>query len=176
LRTLAPDMDLAIVFGDGLLVRARGRLLFREEVFPVCSPRLLERHGGDVAAALRSAPLLHLKPAIGQPWFDWPAIARRGDWPLGDTRTGPAFDNYTMVLGAAVAGQGVAIGWRHLVDDLLAQSMLCRMPAQALQSPYGYHLMTAQQGRLVASARKFIDWLLSELPVAEGGTVDSRHG
>ncbi|MEP6971049.1 MAG: LysR substrate-binding domain-containing protein, partial [Betaproteobacteria bacterium] len=137
LSALAPDMDLAIVFGDGHLPRARSRLLFREEVFPVCSPRLLHSHRGDNASLLRSEPLLHLKPALGQPWFDWPAIARRGNWPLVSWDVGPAFDNYTMVLGAAVAGQGIAIGWRHLVDDLLEQSVLCRLPGDALLSPYG---------------------------------------
>lgn len=176
LSALAPDMDLAIVFGDGHLPRARSRLLFREEVFPVCSPRLLESHGGDSASLLHSEPLLHLKPAIGQPWFDWPAIARRGDWPLASLDAGPAFDNYAMVLGAAVAGQGIAIGWRHLVDDLLQQSALCRLRGDALLSPYGYHLMTAQQKKLSTSARNFIDWMLLELSESESGTVDSCHG
>lgn len=176
LSALAPDMDLAIVFGDGHLPRARGRLLFREEVFPVCSPQLLQRHGGDTAALLRAEPLLHLKPAAGQPWFDWPSVARGSDWGVAARDDGAAFDNYTMVLGAAVAGQGVAIGWRHLVDDLLQQSLLCRLRDDAMQSPYGYHLLTAQHKKLSAGARTFVDWLLIELPGPEGGTVDSRHG
>ena len=176
LVALAPDMDMAIVFGDGHLPRTRSRLLFREEVFPVCSPRLLQVDGADSASLLRSEPLLHLKPAVGQPWFDWPALARCSDWPLASTDAGPAFDNYTMVLAAAVAGQGIAIGWRHLVDDLLQQSVLCRLRDDALLSPYGYHLMSAQQKTLSRSARSFVDWLLSELPSSEGGTVDSRHG
>lgn len=176
LSSLAPDIDLAIAFGDGRLPRMRARLLFREEVFPVCSPQLLERHGGDPEAVMRAEPLLHLKPAVGQPWFDWPAIARSGAWMVAEPGAGVAFDNYTMVLGAAVAGQGVAIGWRHLVDDLLQRSLLCRLPADTLASPYGYHLLTAQHKKLSNSGRAFVDWLLTELPRPPGATLDSRHG
>ena len=173
---LAPDIDLALVFGDGRLPRTQSRLLFREEVFPVCSPRLLHKHAGDVADLLRHAPLLHLKPALGQHWFDWPAIQARGDWPLVSVDKGPAFDNYTMVLGAAVAGQGVAIGWRHLVDEQLDPSVLCRLPVNALLSPFGYHLVTPQHRRASGSARCFVDWLLTELPSPRDATVDSGHG
>lgn len=173
---LASDMDLALVFGDGRLARTHSRLLFREEVFPVCSPRLLQTHGGDIAELLRAAPLLHLKPALGQHWFDWSAIQARGAWPLASIDKGPAFDNYTMVLGAAVAGQGVAIGWRHLVDDQLDPTVLCRLPVDALQSPLGYHLITSQHKRLSVSARRFVDWLLTELRLPTDATVDSGHG
>ncbi|MGE2211214.1 hypothetical protein [Pseudomonas aeruginosa] len=37
-----------------------------------------------------------------------------------------SFDNYTLLIQAAIAGQGVAIGWHHLVDGLLEQGLLCR--------------------------------------------------
>jgi DNA-binding transcriptional LysR family regulator len=169
-------MDLALVFGDGRVPRTQSRLLFREEVFPVCSPRLLEKHGGDIAELLRAAPLLHLKPAYGQHWFDWSAIQARGVWPLVTVDKNPAFDNYAMVLGAAIAGQGVAIGWRHLVDELLDPSVLCRLPVDVLQSPWGYHLITPQHKRVSVSARCFVDWLLTELPLPGDATVDSGHG
>jgi putative choline sulfate-utilization transcription factor len=176
IQGLASDMDLALVFGDGVLPRTQSQLMFREEVFPVCSPRLLQMHGGDMAELLRAGPLLHLKPALGQHWFDWSAIQARGAWPLASVDKGPAFDNYSMVLGAAVAGQGVAIGWRHLVDELLDTSVLCRLPANALQSSFGYHLITSQRKRVSVSARRFVDWLLTELPSSQGATVDSGHG
>ncbi len=168
LHRLAPDTDLAIVFGDGRLARAQSQLLFREEVFPVCSPGLLQLHGGDVDALLQAAPLLHLKPAVGQPWFDWPGVCTQGGWPARQPADGPAFDHYTMVVGAAIAGQGVAIGWRYLVDALLDQGLLCRLQLPPLLSGHGYHLMTPQQKRLPASARKFVDWVLEELPADQG--------
>ncbi len=38
-----------------------------------------------------------------------------------------SFDNYPLLIQACLAGQGVAIGWRYLVDDLLAQELLVRL-------------------------------------------------
>ena len=177
LHKLAPDIDLAIVFGDGRMQGAESQLLFREEVFPVCSPRLLqETYGADSAQVLRSAPLLHLKPAAGQHWLDWPTVCAQGHWLRTSSAGGIAFDNYSMVLGAAVAGQGVALGWRHLVDHLLDPSVLCRLPMASLVSRFGYHLMTPQHKRQTPSSRSLVDWLLSERPDEQGHAVDFRHG
>ncbi len=177
LDILAGDIDLAIVFGDGRLPGAHSQLLFREEVFPVCSARLLqETYAADSIKLLRTAPLLHLKPAVGQHWFDWPTICAQGRWPRQSSVGGTAFDNYSMVLGAAIAGQGVAIGWRHLVDDLLDTAVLCRLPQASLMSRNGYHLMTPQYKRLTKSARCLVDWLLLERPDEQGHAVDLFHG
>ena len=46
----------------------------------------------------------------------------------------------------------------------------------ALLSPFGYHLITSQHKRLSVSARRFVDWLLTELPLPRDATVDSGHG
>src|SRR5690606_18873610 len=62
---LPADVDLAIVFGDGRIRHADAALLLAEQVVPVCSAPLLQRHGGDRLLALRSSPRLHLKPATG---------------------------------------------------------------------------------------------------------------
>lgn len=34
------------------------------------------------------------------------------------------FNNYTLLVQAAIAGQGVGIGWGTLVDDLVDNGML----------------------------------------------------
>lgn len=177
LTRLPPDVDLAMVFGDGAVRGGDTQLLFQEEVFPVCSPRLLQAHRGDGLAVLGSAPRLHLKPAPGQHWFDWDGLSRA--WKLApstDEREDPRFDNYTLLIGAALAGQGVAIGWRHLIDPLLAQGLLCRLneAGGSLTSNYGYHLVSARRKRRPASVRRFVDWLQVELP--DCATVDLRHG
>ena len=177
LSRLASDIDMAMVFGDGQIAGTHSQLLFREEVYPVCSPRLLmDTYGADSAELMRSAPLLHLKPATGQHWFDWQAVCAQAGWPRAPQAGGAAFDNYSMVLAAAVAGQGVAIGWRHLVDDLLDPAVLCRLPQAPLVSRYGYHLVTPQHRRLKPSARSLVNWLLQERPGLQEQGVDSRHG
>jgi DNA-binding transcriptional LysR family regulator len=147
-----------------------------ERVFPVCSPRLLHDHGGDPSAVLRTAARLHLKPAPGQHWFDWQAVGTAWD---PDGVVAPAarpFDNYPLVLGAAMAGQGVAIGWQSLVDPLIAQGLLSRLGDAVLASRLGYHLVLPQRKRRPAASRDFAAWLLSELPPADRPPLDSVHG
>jgi len=85
------------------------------------------------------------------------------------------FDNYTLVIGAALAGRGVAIGWRHLVDPLIEQGLLCRLHDGSLTSRYGYHLVSAQRTRRPGSAGRFVEWLYRELSPA-GAALDSAHG
>lgn len=169
------DVDLAVVFGDGRVQRGESSLLLRERVFPVCSARLLAAHGGDAAVTLRMAPRLHLKPAPGQRWFDW---QRAGHVWRPDAAAAPSptpFDNYTQVISSALAGHGVAIGWQHLVDTLLAQGLLCRLGDDALESRLGYHLVVPQRKRQPAGSRCFAAWLQSEMRAPAEPTVDSPH-
>ncbi|MGE2211213.1 LysR substrate-binding domain-containing protein [Pseudomonas aeruginosa] len=79
-------MDVAILFGDGRSKHGEAHRLFREEVFPVCSPRLVEGLQLPLAKAhLARLPMLHLKPAQHARWFRlagvvlkrWPSIGSR---------------------------------------------------------------------------------------------------
>lgn len=156
------DVDAAIVFGDGRLKRGESRLLFQEEVYPVCSPGLLAQHGRGLSA-LASMPLLQLKPSPGQRWFDWPGVYRGLGLTGVPQQTSTAFDNYTLAIGAALTGQGAVIGWRHLVDDMVQQGLLCRVVEGSVASPYGYHLVLPQRKRRVRVVDRFVAWMDSEL-------------
>ncbi|ANY85705.1 Glycine cleavage system transcriptional activator [Pseudomonas putida] len=64
---LRPDIDVAVLFGDGRFHQGESRWLFDEEVFPVCSPNLIRGKPAS-AEALQRLPLLHLRgsrPAAG---------------------------------------------------------------------------------------------------------------
>ncbi len=66
------------------------------------------------------------------------------------------------MIQAAIGGQGVAIGWRHLVDDLLEQGLLCRPIEASAVSGYGYYIVLPQRKRRVQIVQRFVDWLRSE--------------
>ncbi|MCT8164353.1 MULTISPECIES: choline sulfate utilization transcriptional regulator [unclassified Pseudomonas] len=158
---LRPDIDVAVLFGDGRFHQGESRWLFDEEVFPVCSPRL--SHGKALPAeALQRLPLLHLRPGQGSRWFDWAGVFRglglASAPPTGHLR----FDNYTLLIQAAIAGQGVAIGWGHLVDGLVEQGLLCRPVAGHLRSSRGYYAVLPPRKRRGALIARFVDWLEQE--------------
>ena len=160
---LRTDIDVAVLFGDGRFKQGESRWLFSEEVFPVCSPLLLKDRPLPLSAqALAEFPLLHLRAGNSNSWFDWSGVFRE----LGITSP-PApgqlrFDNYTLLIQAAIGGQGVAIGWRHLVDNLLAQGLLCRPIAETVLSRLGYYVVLPQRKRRGVLIRQFVDWLMEE--------------
>ncbi|MBJ9974510.1 LysR family transcriptional regulator [Pseudomonas sp. S75] len=166
LAMLRPDIDVAVLFGDGRLPQGESRRLFDEEVFPVCSPRLVP-DGPQGVEALQHLPLLHLRGEQTSRWFDWTGVFQG----LGLTSPPPPgqlrFDNYTLLVQAAIAGQGVAIGWSHLVDDLVEQGLLCRPWTATLRSTRGYHLMLPPRKRRGALIERFVQWVQAELGSGE---------
>jgi len=160
---LRPDIDVAVLFGDGRFKQGESHWLFSEEVFPVCSPQLIAGRALPLPNdALREFPLLHLRGESNNNWFDWGGVFRTLDIPQSPAPGQLRFDNYTLLIQAAIGGQGVAIGWRHLVDDLLEQGLLCRPVAASAVSGYGYYVVLPQRKRRVQIVQQFVDWLASE--------------
>ena len=164
LAALPAEIDVAIAFGDGRFKHGEAHLLFHEEVFPVCSLQLLKGRDLPLApTALAELPLLHLRPEIRSRWFDWNGLFRA--LAIAETPSPGMlrFDNYTLLIQAAIAGQGVAIGWRHLVDELLDQGLLCRLCAGEVRSDFGYYLVLPERKRRQRLTQYFVDWLKLEL-------------
>ncbi|MBK1671346.1 hypothetical protein CKO28_25425 [Rhodovibrio sodomensis] len=155
-------VDAGIRYGGGDWHGVTAEHLFDEEVFPVCSPGYLAEHPelSDLASLARQT-LLHLDVDY-HAWTDW------ATWfsDLGATppprRRGLQFNTYTILIQAATAGQGVALGWRHMVDDFLDQGSLVR-PIDATYRPRGAYYLVKPRGRAPDSdVQAFTDWLLAE--------------
>jgi putative choline sulfate-utilization transcription factor len=164
LGALPSETDVAIVFGDGRSKHGETHLLFREEVYPVCSPQLLKDQPAPLPpSALARLPLLHLRPESRSRWLDWSSLFRA----LGIAELPGSgmlrFDNYTLLVQAAIAGQGVAIGWRHLVDELIAQGLLCRVCTTSVKTEFGYYVVLPERKRRQRLIGTFVTWLQAEL-------------
>ena len=160
------DYDFGVLFGDAAWPGCRARPIIREEAWPVCAPDLVR--GPD---PLADACLLDLAPPENmldgdQRWFRW------ADWfrETGGTLPAPhrviSFNNYQMVMQAAVQGQGAALGWTPLIDDLLAAGQLVRLGDRPLTSERGYFLVEPARAQANPLASEAIDWLLDALPIS----------
>jgi LysR family transcriptional regulator, glycine cleavage system transcriptional activator len=156
------DFDLAVLFGHGDWAGCEARLLFREEIYPVCAPTYLGDRTAplspDEIAGLR---LLHLRNNAPHGWFDW------NDWfdgvggALPDGHQGLVFNNYQILLQAVMLGQGVGIGWAPLIDDLVKGGSLVRLFDTPLHSERGYHILRPIGRRqLNPLADTIVDWLI----------------
>lgn len=95
------EAEVAIRFGRGGYPGLEANRLFEEYIFPVCSPRLDWQ-------------------AQGEAWPDWRMwLLAIGAGGVDGTR-GIYFSQTDLIIQAALAGQGVALGNTSLVGDDLA--------------------------------------------------------
>ncbi len=154
------DFDLGIVFGSGDWARCRTIKLFDEEVYPICSPAYLAgRTLPQSAAAIADMRLLHLHADKRQRWFDWADwMTEHGVSTTGENQSA-TFSNFQLVMQAVLMGQGVAIGFVPLIDDMVAAGQVVCLTDRPLKSERGYHLVEPEESvgnPLVQTVR---DWL-----------------
>lgn len=165
-ESLGPEVQAAILHGDGNWPGYTAIRLFDEEVFPVCSPGY-DHHlaSSDWADWLLRAELIDLADSHWN-WMNWRLWLSGNDVdaPLAYRRL--QINSYPLVIDAACDGQGVALGWRYLVDDLLAAGRLLRPVEQSLVTEFGYYLIYRPHLDGDETLVRFRDWLLPHFPVA----------
>lgn len=173
LRVLATDqpvlpgtgeVDVAILFGSGRWDGLEARLLFGERVYPVCSPAYLRDHPALRGPEdLLDQTLLHLE--YGKPSFggvDWRNWLQRQGVSGQPVRRGLRFNSYPMVLEAAQAGQGVALGWSYVTDPLVADGRLVCPVDCPVETQDGYYLCASKRAGQTPSVTTFLNWISAE--------------
>lgn len=161
---LGPLVDFAIAFGAGHWEGCQADRLFAEKVVPVCSPAYRDRVGPwQTAQDLQAATLLHLEspgPARWLCWDDW-FQAQHLDAP--GLSGGMVFDNSTLAMQAATTGQGIALGWVPLIEDLLRRGELVVALEKPVTTDNGYYLVEPLPGRVSAKHQGFRRWIESAM-------------
>jgi LysR family glycine cleavage system transcriptional activator len=149
------EVDLAVRHGDGDWPGLDTVRLCSEELFPVCSPKLAARL--KTPADLRRFPLLHGESR--QPWAQW--LDAAGVAPTGLTH-GPAFNRVSMLIDAAVDGQGVALARSALAATDLIGGRLKRPFPTALRLTKTYWIVCPKATAALPKIVTFREWLLKE--------------
>lgn len=136
--------------------------LFKDEVYAVCSPQLLNvpERPLRTPADLRHHVLLHYATPDWAPasWAD--KLAALG---LGHVDGAGAlhFNQYDQLIHAALEGQGVALGVGPLVRRHLQQGRLVALfDGQRFASPRGYYLLTAAFAAERPDVIAFTEWMI----------------
>jgi LysR family glycine cleavage system transcriptional activator len=154
-----PEADAFIAYGDGVWPRSVVELLSEVEFTPLCSPILLNRMGGLTEPGdVRRALLLHLDDE--EDWRRWFRAAGLAD---GDVGGGVTFSDMNLVLAAASAGQGIAMGDELTCREALDTGRLVRPFELTIRSAHAYYFVTAQQRVANPAMLAFSDWLKSRL-------------
>jgi DNA-binding transcriptional LysR family regulator len=151
----AGEADLDVRFGGGQYSDAGGpELLLAEPVFPIAAPTYVQRAGpfGSPAALARA----HLLRSPLEPWRPWLQAAGL-DWP--EPAHGVQFNDLGLLMEAAVAGQGIALGRRTIVQHWLEAGLLVPVLDLAAESPHAYWLLYHAADLARPEVRTFVEWL-----------------
>lgn len=164
------DIDVAIRFGQGLVLGARSERLFEAEVIPVCRPGLLGKSRGEVSPRdLFGHRLCHVDCIadtwVWPNWQSWMAAAGVDDF---DDRQCLAFPDSNHVLQAVLEGDAIGLLDRALVDGHLADKRLIQLfdLGVAVGPGFAYHLVYPEDSADDPRLRAFREWILAE---AAGG-------
>jgi LysR family transcriptional regulator, glycine cleavage system transcriptional activator len=154
-------IDLAIRYAA--VNGATGESLFDETLQPVCAPALRRDRARPLKtpADLRRHTLLEIATppgARGMPneWQSWLAAAGASDV---EPAAMLSFNAYDDAVAAAVAGQGVLLGRRPLVDALLARGELLTPFSGSLVSARGYFIVVNPGSAQRPGVGALRDWL-----------------
>ncbi|MGY8794553.1 MAG: LysR substrate-binding domain-containing protein, partial [Woeseiales bacterium] len=148
--------------------------LLDDHMFPVCSPSVLANHGPfDSPAALLSHTLLiddtREIDGFEPTWQSWFELAGEVFAPSGDFKK---FGQSNMVVQAALAGRGIALGRSALVVDALRTGQLVVPVKQAFPSGFSHYLITAKGATNTPGVAAFRDWIKRQADVSNATIAD----
>src|ERR1700732_5333028 len=163
------DVDAAIRYGRGRWPGLRADWLTADQVFPVCSPALLQ---GDrplrTPEDLVHHTLLHSSGGYDDDWRLW--LTAAGLASNISKQPGLSFDLIFMTVQAAIDGIGVAMGRTSYVEADIAKGRLVIPFKITLPANAGFYLVSPEAQAESANLSAFRQWLIASV---QGGAVIS---
>jgi DNA-binding transcriptional LysR family regulator len=160
----AENLPLGIRGGDPANWPFYASALFApEEIIAIASPSYIQAHGRPASVQdLASHNLIHLeeKYRIAATWDEWLMSAGAA---LPSKNRSLIINDYVSVIHATLNGQGVALGWRHLVNGLLAEGRLVDMTGHVMRTGSAFYVVWQRDRGLSGDAEKVRDWLMGEV-------------
>lgn len=151
------DVDMAILYGRGEWRDVSATPFIEEELFPVCAPSYLMQTPLKTPDDLKSATLLH--DEMRQDWRLW---LKAADVTGIEPDRGPGFDDSALLIQAAVAGMGVALGRSALIRADMQAGLLVAPFALRLPADLAYYVVSRPGTENLPKIKAFRDWLIGE--------------
>jgi LysR family transcriptional regulator, glycine cleavage system transcriptional activator len=151
------EVDVAVRHGDGNWSGLDAVRLCSEQLFPVCSPKLISGHNRITKPSdLLKSPLLHLDDSKAwSQWFDAAGVAN------AETSHGSVLNRASMLIDPAVDGQGVALARTTLTAWDVINGRLARPVDLNLKLSRTYWIVCPKATSMKPKIAIFCDWLLA---------------
>jgi LysR family transcriptional regulator, glycine cleavage system transcriptional activator len=153
------DVDVAVRHGDGNWPGLEATRLCAERIFAICSPKLLTgRNRLKRPADVLKWPLVRLEDQ-SKAWERWFTIA---GITAPERLPGPILNRASMLIDAAIDGQGIALARTTLAAWDLIEGRIVQ-PFDLSWRPDGtYWIVSPKATAKIAKIGRFRDWMLAE--------------
>jgi LysR family glycine cleavage system transcriptional activator len=152
------EVDMAVRHGDGNWSGLDTVRLSSEQLFAVCSPKLLSgRRRLSKPSDILKYPLIHMDSRAD--WTKWLQAAGLDD---AQVIHGPVLNRASMVIDAAINGQGIALARTTLAAFDLINRRLVRPFRETLRLSKTYWVICPKATAALPKIVTFRDWLLAE--------------
>jgi LysR family glycine cleavage system transcriptional activator len=152
------DVDVAVRHGEGKWPGLEVVRLCPERLFPVCSPKLIAGRNRIITASdLLRFPLLRLGD-----WNTWSRWFEAAGVLAGPVAHGPTLNSASMLIDAAVDGQGIALARTTLAAWDILNRRLVKPIDISLRMSNTYWIVCPEVSSTVPKIATFRNWLLAE--------------
>lgn len=152
-----PETDIAIRYGLGKWDGCEAEKLLGDWIFPVCSPHF---NKGKLPARMNN--LKRYRLLCDDCPLEWNTWARLAGVDTAEFKHETYFSDSNLMLAAAIAGQGIAIGRSSLVAADIAAGRLVRLFDLIAPAEYAYYMVTASGSKKSPALLAFEQWLRRE--------------
>jgi DNA-binding transcriptional LysR family regulator len=173
LRIQTADRDLSLEL-EGIPLGIRGgspdewpdhecRKIADEVIMPVASPKYLAENPDIQSSsdAISKCRLIHLEEP-SRPAATWGEWLRSAGVANPKTSGGLRINDYVLVIQAAMEGQGIALGWQHLVQRALDSELLIEVGSHQMRTGKAFHVVWPRNTPLSPAAASVRDWLVAQ--------------
>jgi LysR family transcriptional regulator, glycine cleavage system transcriptional activator len=152
------DVDMAVRHGEGNWSGLEQTRLCSESLFAVCSPKLLSLNVGlHRPSDVLKFPLLHLDDRK-----DWSRWLERAGVKHAQVLQGIVLNRASMLIDAAIDGQGIALARTALAASDLISGRLVKPFATASRLSKTYWIVSPRATSALPKINLFREWLLTE--------------
>ena len=153
------NIDVAIYYGENPWTGGLCERLMGEEVVPICAPALRAPKGPlKTPRDLAKVALLHHR-ARPRAWTDWLQMI---DLSGVNAFHGARFEQFEMIIQAAVSGLGVGLVPRFMAVEELRQRSLVVPFDEPMPSRESYYLAFTERKKALPAVQAFRAWILDQ--------------
>ncbi|KIC16913.1 hypothetical protein RA20_15960 [Leisingera sp. ANG-Vp] len=149
--------DIVVTFGSDGPPGMTARRIVEEEMLAICAPDYLGSRAPLALEALAQEKLLHMSSA--EHAGDWKRFFHDSGLVPPEPQEFERFNSFMVYLHAIQNGNGVGIGWRHLVERMIEAGSLALACSHSHNSGRGYFCSVTPRAEGRREAEEFLQWI-----------------